>query len=119
MYGATVGEIGITSHEAACNQAICAFLPNETYPFSFIYEFLLFNKQEIISKAVGSAQQNISQQMLLQYELVIPPIETLKNFAKIVEPVFLQIKLNIEESKILSQLRESLLSKLMKGEIEI
>jgi type I restriction enzyme S subunit len=115
MYGATVGEIGIISNEATCNQAICAFLPNNDYPFSFIYQFLLLNKQDIISQAVGSAQQNISQQLLLNYALAIPPSETVQAFHKIVEPLFFQIEHCIKENQTLINLRDTLLPKLMKG----
>ncbi len=119
MYGATVGEIGITANDFTCNQAICAFLPNENYPYSFIYHFLLQCKQDIIGQAVGSAQQNISQQLLLQYKLAIPPSEIAKEFHKVVEPFFEKIKDNIEENNTLRNLRDSLLPKLMSGKISI
>lgn len=119
MYGATVGEIGITTDDVTCNQAICAFLPNEDYPYTFIYHFLLQCKQDIINQAVGSAQQNISQQLLLQYKLVIPKSEIVKEFHKVVSPLFEKIKDNIEENETLTNLRDSLLPKLMSGQIEI
>ncbi len=117
MYGATVGEIGIITGKFTCNQAICAFLPNEQYPFSFIYNFLLNSKQDIVSRAVGSAQQNISQQLLLQYKLVIPPSELVQEYHSIVLPLFQKIQDNIEENENLKDLRDSLLPKLMSGEI--
>ena len=119
MYGATVGEIGITADYFTCNQAICAFLPNESYPYTFIYHFLLQCKQDIINQAVGSAQQNISQQLLLQYKLVMPPSELVKEFHKVIEPLFEKIKDNIQENEILKELRDSLLPKLMSGQIPI
>lgn len=119
MYGATVGEIGITTGEVTCNQAICGFLPNENYPFTFIYHFLLQSKQEIISQAVGSAQQNISQQLLLQFRLVIPTTDIVNQFHKVILPLFLKIQENIEENESLIELRESLLPKLMSGKIDI
>jgi type I restriction enzyme, S subunit len=119
MYGATVGEIGITTEDVTCNQAICAFLPNENYPFTFIYNFLLHCKQDIISQAVGSAQQNISQQLLLQYKLLIPPSELVKEFHRIVNPLFEKIQDNIEEIEMLKELRDSLLPRLLSGQIQI
>ncbi len=119
MYGATVGEIGITTEAVTCNQAICAFLPNENYPYTFIYHFLLQCKQDIINQAVGSAQQNISQQLLLQYKLVIPASETVKEFHKIVSPLFEKIQDNLAENETLKISRDSLLPKLMSGEIAI
>lgn len=119
MYGATVGEIGITTEAVTCNQAICAFLPNENYPYTFIYHFLLQCKQDIINQAVGSAQQNISQQLLLQYKLVIPIAETVKEFHRIISPLFEKIQDNIEENESLKNFRDSLLPKLMSGQIPI
>lgn len=119
MYGATVGEIGITTKEFTCNQAICSFLPNDNYPFSFIYNFLLQSKQDIIGRAVGSAQQNISQQVLLQFKLVIPPAELVQEYHRIVFPLFQKIQDNIEENESLRDLRDSLLPKLMSGEIDV
>jgi type I restriction enzyme, S subunit len=119
MYGATVGEIGVTTKEFTCNQAICSFLPNENYPFSFIYNSLLHSKQDIIGRAVGSAQQNISQQVLLQFKLVIPPSELVQEYHRIVFPLFQKIQDNIEENESLRDLRDSLLPKLMSGEIDV
>ncbi|MEH6682509.1 MAG: restriction endonuclease subunit S [Sediminicola sp.] len=118
MYGATVSEIGVTTKEFTCNQAICSFLPNENYPFSFIYNFLLHSKKDIIGRAVGSAQQNISQQVLLQFKLVIPPSELVQEYHRIVFPLFQKIQDNIEENESLRDLRDSLLPKLMSGEID-
>ncbi len=67
MYGATVGEIATLQNEATCNQAICAILPNSDYPYSFIFQFLKLNKEELINRASGSAQQNISQLIIQNF----------------------------------------------------
>ncbi len=117
--GATIGEVGITSNEFTCNQNVCAFLDNSQYPYSFIYHLLLSNKEDIIGRAIGSAQQYISQSTLNQYKLVIPPSELVKDFHKIVEPLFEKIKDNIAENVTLKELRDSLLPKLMSGEIVV
>ena len=118
MYGATVGEIGIISNEATTNQAVCAFIPNEDYPFSFIFQFLKNNKDDIISRAVGSAQQNISQELLRNLEVIIPESNILKKYHTIVEPIFLAIEENIKQTATLAAVRDALLPKLMSGEIE-
>ena len=59
MYGATVAKISILGEPATCNQAICAILLNDKYPYSFVYEFLKKKRNEIKSMVVGTAQQNI------------------------------------------------------------
>lgn len=117
--GATIGEIGINTKEVTCNQNVCAFLNNSEYPYTFIYHFLLANKLDIIGRAIGSAQQYISQSALNQYKLIIPPNELVEEFHKIVEPLFEKIKDNIEENETLKELRDSLLPKLMNGQIPI
>ena len=119
MYGATVGEIGITGMEATCNQAICAFISNEDYPFTFIYQFLKLNKANIISRAVGSAQQNISQELLKSIDIIIPLKQIIQEYHSIALPLFEQIKSNLEEIRTLTIIRDSLLPKLMKGELKL
>lgn len=119
MYGATVGEIATLSIEATCNQAICAILPNEEYSYSFVLQFLKLNKEELINRASGSAQQNISQLVIQNFELAIPPSGLVKEFQKIAGSLFLKIENNLKENKHLETIRDSLLPKLMSGEIEV
>lgn len=119
MYGATVGEIAILSIEATCNQAICAILPNEVYAYSFVFLFLQLNKEELINKASGSAQQNISQLVIQNFELAIPPSNLVKEFHAVVGNLYLSIENNLKEIEHLIKVRDSLLPKLMAGEIEV
>ena len=37
MYGATVGEYGILSKPMTCNQAVCALIPNDNYPYTYLF----------------------------------------------------------------------------------
>ncbi len=119
MYGATVGEISILGKPATSNQAICSILPNEDYPFSFIYEFLKSQKEVLKNMAVGGAQQNISQTVIQSIEIVMPSPETLKEFHLGVNSIYNLVKSNIEEIQTLTVLRDNLLPRLMKGEIKM
>lgn len=119
MYGATVGEIAITSMPSTCNQAICAFLPNQEFPYTFLFNFLMINKIDIIARAVGSAQQNISQELLKKMKIILPSFKLLEEYHIVAKPVFERIESNLQETQTLTQLRDTLLPKLMKGEITI
>ena len=66
MYGATVGAYGIISKQMTCNQAICALLSNENYPYTYLFQIAHEQQQNLINMAVGSAQQNISQALVKQ-----------------------------------------------------
>lgn len=119
MYGATVGEYGVLSSEATCNQAICSIIPNDDYPYSYIMEYIKINKDKIIDQASGSAQQNISQALIQRQEILIPPSEIVKSFHQIVGNLFEKIEGNLFANQVLSQVRDSLLPKLMTGKIQV
>ncbi len=118
MYGATVGEYAIISKEMTCNQAICALKPNNDYPYSYLYLLIKSNKEELINMAVGSAQQNISQLLIKQLP-VLNCTDRIKEFNLVVESHFAKIKSNRSQICTLRALRDSLLPKLMSGEVKV
>ena len=118
MYGATVGQYAITSKPMTCNQAICALLPNENYPYTYLFMVAKNKKEELINNAVGSAQQNISQ-VIIKDLLISNDIAKIKEFHNKVAPIFGIIRKNTEENINLSTLRDTLLPKLMSGEIDV
>ncbi|WP_431065722.1 restriction endonuclease subunit S [Methylotuvimicrobium sp.] len=61
MYGATAGQVGILRFEASTNQAVCGIYPNDNFLPEFIYYSMLYKQKELIGKATGNAQPNISQ----------------------------------------------------------
>ena len=116
MYGATVGAYGIISKPMSCNQAICALLPTENYPYTYLFMFAKNVTQELENLAVGSAQQNISQ-VLIKKLKVHSDTNKIKEFHSSSNSLFEQMLLIKQENKTLSELRDSLLPKLMNGEI--
>lgn len=118
MYGATVGEYAIISKQMTCNQAICAILPNEKYPYTYIYEYIKLSKEKIKTLAIGSAQQNISQ-ILIKNLLVHKNLNKIKEYHFKTRHLFELIKNNQIENEKLTQLRDTLLPKLMSGEINV
>lgn len=118
MYGATVGEYAIISKKMTCNQAVCALKPNTKYPYTFLFMFIKSNKDELINMAVGSAQQNISQLLIKQLP-VLTCYKEISKFDAIVEPSFRKIRSNIAQIRTLETLRDTLLPKLMSGEVRV
>jgi type I restriction enzyme S subunit len=116
MYGATVGEYAILAEPATCNQAVCGLIPNIDFPYTFLFILTKYNKENLIGLAGGSAQQNISQELIKAIE--IPnSIEKIKDYHKITEPNFQKIKSNQAQIRTLTQTRDILLPKLMSGEV--
>jgi type I restriction enzyme S subunit len=67
----------------------------------------------------GSAQPNASAQVLAGATLVVPPPELAKQFADTVAPFDKRIAANNEESRTLAALRDTLLPKLLSGELRV
>jgi type I restriction enzyme S subunit len=68
--------------------------------------------------AVGSAQQNISQLLIKQLS-VLDCIEQIERFNLVVEPLFIKIKSYHSQIRTLKALRDTLLLKLMSGEVKV
>ena len=119
MYGATVGQIAITTKEASTNQAICAILPNEKYSPYYVYNYLKRCKTDILNRAIGSAQQNISQIFIQNYPILKPDFNTIKHFHDVVQPLYEYIESNLFENILLKNLSNSLLPKLMSGKVRV
>ena len=81
--------------------------------------YLLFRQLSIKSIVTGAVQSKISQTNLKSLEVIIPPIEVIANLNNKIKPLFYQIRSNLDENKVLTQLRDTLLPKLMSGEIDV
>ena len=82
-----------------------------------MYYFLLSNTENIESKATGSIFKEASGALMKSLDLVIPSEDILENFENIMSPIFeLQEKFEAE-NETLATLRDTLLPKLMSGEI--
>ncbi|MCL2830446.1 MAG: N-6 DNA methylase [Betaproteobacteria bacterium] len=85
MYGATAGEVGILRIRAATNQAVCGITPNESLCSDFLYLLLKSNKQMLVRLAGGGAQPNISQKIIRELQIPLPPLEVQKEIVAEIE----------------------------------
>jgi hypothetical protein len=67
----------------------------------------------------GSAQPNASAQVLAGARIILPPLEIMRQFADIVAPLDKRIVANSLESRTLATLRDTLLPKLLSGELSV
>lgn len=118
LYGATAGEVSLTSIPLTTNQAVCALMPKKEHQW---YNYLQLKSRvaELAGKAVGSAQQNISKGLVESTEVLSVPESLLEAFNAQVENLFKLRICNLQESVELANLRDTLLPKLLSGEIEL
>jgi len=120
MYGATIGRLGVLTEEASTNQACCGIIPiNENFGNSFIYYWLLKNREHILSLRMGAAQENISQTIIKDLEVIKPSSIILKEFNSKIDKINeIKINLTIQNQK-LKEARDILLPRLMNRTIEV
>ncbi len=118
LYGkGTAARIGLLKIEATTNQACCAMICNDFNKTMYLYLFLLVNQKEIENLATGSVQQNLSKDLIANLNLIIPPEEIIRNLP--FKEIYNSIANNIFEIDYLTKLRDTLLPKLMSGEIDV
>ena len=78
MYGATIGKLGILETESATNQACCAMMCTPEVNNLYLFYYLLFNREEIVSFGSGAGQPNISQTIVKNLRLRILSRKDLK-----------------------------------------
>lgn len=120
LYAApTVGRLGILEIHGTANQACSALMANSDFGFLFLYYNLLFNRDKLQNIAVGAAQQNINQKILREHKILIPDAVIAKRFQSMAEIFYKKKVTNVQESRTLAQIRDSLLPKLISGEIQV
>lgn len=74
MYGATIGKLGILKTEATTNQACCAlFFNTKKWNTKYFFYYFLNIREKLIFSSYGGGQPNISQEVIKQERLFVPP----------------------------------------------
>ena len=115
---APIGYITIALNDICTNQGFKSVIPKKCGT-AYIYYFLKTNTPEIESKASGSTFKEASGSLMKSLPIIIPPDEVEKEFNKLVNPMFHQQSLLEKESRRLATLRDTLLPKLMSGQIKL
>jgi type I restriction enzyme, S subunit len=121
----TIGRIAIVIKDilpANTNQAIAILRVNKEKCFpEFVYLFLKSSqfKEIMDGKIVHAVQPNLSLGEIGNTEIRIPPKELLKQFKQLVMPLFEKKYSNGKQIRTLTRLRDTLLPKLMSGEVRV
>ncbi|MFQ5598732.1 MAG: restriction endonuclease subunit S, partial [Nitrospiria bacterium] len=117
---ATVGQVVIASEECHTNQQINSIVPANKEHSSYLYFCMLGKKKALHDLASGgSATLNLNTGSFSKVPLICPGDKSLSAFSRVVESMFESILENDRQSKVLSEIRDTLLPKLLSGEIVI
>ena len=118
MYGATAGQVCLLANEMAANQACCGLIPKDEFK-SFAFLIARNSVRSLSDKASGSAQQNLNKGIIENQPCVLPRLSVARNFENLVFPLLRKWLANSEENIRLSVIRDSLLPKLLSGEVDV
>ena len=116
---ATVGLVSINTEDSQTNQQINSIVIENDYDLYFLFEYLSEQEEYMKSIAGGSTTYNINKNTFENIEVPYLPKNILIEFNNSVSSMFEKIKHNQYENERLSQLRDTLLPKLMNGEIDL
>ncbi len=114
----TVGRVAITTTELTTNEAIAHFKTAMSTITEYLYCYLkTFNFQTMGS--TSSIATAVNSKIIKGMPFIIPGGDELTAFHDIAKPMFDKIKQRQEENRLLAELRDSLLPRLMSGEIDV
>jgi len=116
----TAGLVTLVPVPSQTNQQINSIIPKNTVSPYYVY-LLMKTMSEIINKLgqSGSTIVNLNKAQFGKIEVIIPSSKVMLEFTELVEPIFKLILLNQKENNRLSNLRDTLLPKLMSGELDV
>ncbi|KHN49117.1 restriction endonuclease subunit S, partial [Pectobacterium fontis] len=116
---APIGYIAIASGELSTNQGFKSVVPKKNVGTAFIYYFLINNIQTIENAASGSTFKEVSGATMKSIPAVIPDENSLHRFQDECTPIFKKQELLEAENDSLAETRDSLLPRLMSGELSV
>ena len=117
---ATAGLVSLTFEESQTNQQINSIICKDNICPYFMYLYLEELSEYIkLLGSGGSTTLNLNKNEFSKIKVAIPPQEDMDKFHSFVNPIFEKIKYNQLEIIELQNLRDTLLPKLMSGEIDV
>ncbi len=92
LYGATIGKLGILGIEAATNQACANCEANASFAdHVFVFYYLWSQRQLLIEQGQGGAQPNLTNAIVRNWPISLPPLAEQKRIVDVVEKLFVRV----------------------------
>ena len=114
----TVGRVAIADTRLTTNEAIARFILPKKFYREFLYLYLKQYKYGNLG-STSSIATAVNSKTIKGMRLLIPNVELIESFSKNTRPLFEQIRTIQQESRRLAELRDTLLPRLMSGELHV
>lgn len=115
----TVGKYAILEQEMCFSQSNYGIIPKGHNCYYFVYLLIGFIVDELLAAAYGSVFDTITTRTFESVDLKLPEMSEIINFEETIIEYFKKKELNSRQIKILENLRDTLLPKLMNGEVRV
>ena len=116
---APIGYLAIAEIPVAINQGFIAMTPKNGTSNLFMLLWARVAHEQIVSRANGSTFLEISKANFRPIPVVAPPSDVMQQFDRLVRPIYERIVESVRESRTLAALRDTLLPKLISGELRV
>src|SRR5690554_1596618 len=116
---APVGYLALAKTPIAVNQGYIAMKCEQTLSPEFVIQWCETNMAEIKSRASGTTFAEISKKSFNIIPVLVPQESLISVYSKHVHQLYLKVEMNVRENKSLAELRDTLLPKLLSGEIDV
>lgn len=116
---APVGDINVAHTDCCIGRGLATIHSKFNYQSFILYTIFSLKTQLDIFNGEGTVFGSINRNSLNNMQILIPPNDILDKFEKIVAPIDLNIRNNYDEIQHLQDIRDSLLPRLMSGELEV
>jgi len=117
--GATLGQFSRLEIDSCANQSVVGIVGSAEASNEFIYLNIKNGIQRLISAQTGGAQQHINKEDVNAFSIVYPGKKVMDAFTYVVGGMFAEIGVLLNQSISLAEIRDSLLPRLISGELEI
>jgi len=116
---APIGYLAIAQMPLAVNQGYIAMPPGSTLPPLYMLLWCQYNMETIKNRANGSTFMEISKKAFRPIPVVLPAPSVLDAFMAVAEPLFARIVENAKQAQTLAGLRDTLLPRLISGQLPL
>ena len=114
----TIGRVAICNSEMTTNEAIARFYLNDESDMEYLFMYLKNYNFDLLG-STSSIATAVNSKIIKKMPILKPSSEVINEFHCKINPLFEMIRTNIEENACLASLRDTLLPRLMSGEIKI
>lgn len=116
---APVGDINVAHVDCCIGRGLAAIHSKNNHQSFVLYTMFSLKKQLDIFNGEGTVFGSINRNSLNDISIIIPSNDTVEKFEKIVAPIDAMIRNNYDEICRLQDIRDSLLPRLMSGELDV